>query len=57
VEVPIIFRDRLRGESKMSPRIAIEAMWLVPRLRFGRQPVTPAAQALPPSDVPVGPGS
>ena len=41
VEVPIIFRDRLRGESKMSPRIAIEAMWLVPRLRFGRQPVTP----------------
>jgi dolichol-phosphate mannosyltransferase len=57
VEVPIIFRDRLRGESKMSPRIAIEAMWLVPRLRFGRQPVTPASQALPPSDVPVGPGS
>jgi dolichol-phosphate mannosyltransferase len=57
VEVPIIFRDRLRGESKMSPRIAIEAMWLVPRLRFGRQPVIPAAQALPASDVPVGPGS
>ena len=29
VEVPIIFRDRLRGESKMSWRIALEAMRLV----------------------------
>jgi dolichol-phosphate mannosyltransferase len=34
VEVPIIFRDRQRGQSKMSWRIAAEAMWLVPRLRF-----------------------
>jgi dolichol-phosphate mannosyltransferase len=33
-EVPIIFRDRQRGQSKMSWRIAVEAMWLVPRLRF-----------------------
>src|SRR4051794_2323404 len=33
VEVPITFRDRLRGESKMSARIALEAMVLVPRLR------------------------
>jgi dolichol-phosphate mannosyltransferase len=33
VEVPITFRDRLRGESKMSLRIALEAMILVPRLR------------------------
>jgi dolichol-phosphate mannosyltransferase len=32
-EVPITFRDRLRGRSKMSPKIAVEAMWLVPRLR------------------------
>ncbi|HEY7951865.1 MAG TPA: polyprenol monophosphomannose synthase [Solirubrobacteraceae bacterium] len=38
VEVPITFRDRQLGESKMSWRIAAEAMWLVPRLRFGRQP-------------------
>jgi hypothetical protein len=37
-EVPIVFRDRQRGQSKMSWRIAAEAMWLVPRLRFGRQP-------------------
>jgi dolichol-phosphate mannosyltransferase len=34
VEVPIVFRDRQKGTSKMSWRIAAEAMWLVPRLRF-----------------------
>ena len=34
VEVPIVFRDRERGQSKMSWRIAVEAAWLVPRLRF-----------------------
>jgi dolichol-phosphate mannosyltransferase len=32
-EVPIVFRDRKAGTSKMSPRIAVEAMWLVPQLR------------------------
>jgi dolichol-phosphate mannosyltransferase len=42
VEIPIVFRDRLRGQSKMSWRIAAEAMWLVPQLRHGRQP--PAAE-------------
>jgi dolichol-phosphate mannosyltransferase len=35
VEVPITFRDREHGQSKMSWRIAAEAMWLVPMLRFG----------------------
>lgn len=34
VEVPIVFRDRRRGQSKMSWRIAAEAMFVVPRLRF-----------------------
>jgi dolichol-phosphate mannosyltransferase len=34
VEVPITFRDRENGQSKMSWRIAAEAMWLVPMLRF-----------------------
>ncbi len=34
VEVPIVFRDRQLGTSKMSWRIAAEAMWLVPLLRF-----------------------
>ena len=33
VEVPIVFRDRRLGHSKMSPRIAAEAMLLVPQLR------------------------
>jgi dolichol-phosphate mannosyltransferase len=32
-EIPIVFRDRTAGSSKMSARIALEAMWLVPRLR------------------------
>jgi dolichol-phosphate mannosyltransferase len=35
-EVPIVFRDREHGASKMSWRITVEAMWLVPGLRFGR---------------------
>jgi dolichol-phosphate mannosyltransferase len=43
VEVPIVFKDRELGQSKMSWRIAVEAMWLVPRLRFGPQPPPPAA--------------
>jgi dolichol-phosphate mannosyltransferase len=34
VEVPIIFRDRTAGSSKMSWRIAAEALWLVARLRL-----------------------
>jgi dolichol-phosphate mannosyltransferase len=32
-EVPIVFRDRQAGTSKMSPRIAVEAVWKVPALR------------------------
>jgi dolichol-phosphate mannosyltransferase len=34
VELPIVFRDRRNGRSKMSWRIAGEAAWLVPLLRF-----------------------
>lgn len=34
VEVPIIFADRVRGQSKMSQRILVEALLLVPRLRY-----------------------
>jgi dolichol-phosphate mannosyltransferase len=33
-EVPIVFRERQLGTSKMSPRIALEAVWKVPALRF-----------------------
>jgi dolichol-phosphate mannosyltransferase len=32
-EVPIVFRNRLRGKSKMSPQIAAEAFWMLPQLR------------------------
>jgi dolichol-phosphate mannosyltransferase len=35
VEVPIVFRDRELGTSKMSWRITAEAAWVVPRLRGG----------------------
>jgi dolichol-phosphate mannosyltransferase len=35
-EVPIIFRDRTRGTSKMGARIAIEAMLLVTKWGVGR---------------------
>jgi dolichol-phosphate mannosyltransferase len=33
VEIPIVFRDRRVGESKMNARIALEAVWKVPALR------------------------
>jgi dolichol-phosphate mannosyltransferase len=33
-EVPIIFRDRRHGHSKMSPRIALEAFIVLPQLRW-----------------------
>jgi dolichol-phosphate mannosyltransferase len=32
-EIPIVFSDRTNGASKMSTRIALEAMWSVPQLR------------------------
>lgn len=32
-EIPIVFPDRVRGTSKMSARIAMEAMWAVPAMR------------------------
>jgi dolichol-phosphate mannosyltransferase len=35
VEVPIVFRDRRVGSSKMTGSIIAEAFWRVPLLRFG----------------------
>jgi dolichol-phosphate mannosyltransferase len=50
VEVPIVFRDRVRGTSKMSFRITAEAAWLVPQMRRGAGGVRhPAASAQAPS--------
>jgi dolichol-phosphate mannosyltransferase len=36
-EVPIVFRDRVLGRSKMSAVIALEAIWMLPQLRFRRR--------------------
>lgn len=36
VEVPIIFRERRVGTSKMDLSIVVEAVWRLPLLRFGR---------------------
>jgi dolichol-phosphate mannosyltransferase len=36
-EVPILFRERRVGQSKMTARIALEAVWKVPALRLRRR--------------------
>jgi dolichol-phosphate mannosyltransferase len=36
-EIPIVFRERQRGISKMTPRIALEAVWKVPALKLRRR--------------------
>ena len=36
-EVPIVFHDRRVGQSKMSWRVALEAMTRVWSMRFGRE--------------------
>jgi dolichol-phosphate mannosyltransferase len=36
VEVPIVFRDRQTGASKMNRSIVLEAIWRIPLLRYGR---------------------
>jgi len=40
-ETPIVFRERCAGASKMTPRIALEAAWLVPALRSSSRPRVP----------------
>ena len=44
-EIPIVFREREHGHSKMSPAIALEAMWRVPLMRLGTLSVLPARPA------------
>jgi dolichol-phosphate mannosyltransferase len=36
VEIPIVFHERREGASKMSARIALEAVWRVPQMRLNR---------------------
>ena len=50
-EVPIVFVNRTRGESKMSMRIAVEALLLVTRAALGARTRIPEPQRLPESDV------
>lgn len=50
VEVPIIFRDRRIGESKMSGRIALEAMTSVIRLRRQAEAEMTLARGANPAD-------
>ena len=40
-ETPIVFRERSGGASKMTPRIALEAAWVVPALRSSSRPPLP----------------
>jgi dolichol-phosphate mannosyltransferase len=49
-EVPIVFRERTRGESKMTGRIALEAARLVPSLRYGRRRWNGIAGSAPAAD-------
>ncbi len=37
IEIPIVFRDRREGSSKMSKAIVAEAVWRVPAMRLGRE--------------------
>jgi dolichol-phosphate mannosyltransferase len=46
-EIPITFRERREGQSKMTGRIAAEAVWLVPALRFGPHPPHSGSQIPP----------
>ena len=57
-EVPIVFRDRTAGASKMSSRIALEAMLSVPILRRNAAEAIARAQAAAPDPVaPVEPAT
>jgi dolichol-phosphate mannosyltransferase len=50
VEVPIRFRERRLGESKMSAHIALEAAWRVPALRYAPRRWRPLGSDVPPAD-------
>jgi dolichol-phosphate mannosyltransferase len=47
-EVPIVFRERRAGRSKMSPAIAAEALWRIPEMRFAARRRRPPAPAVRP---------
>lgn len=41
-EIPIVFHERRHGHSKMSPQIALEALWKVPLMRLAAPRPHPA---------------
>jgi dolichol-phosphate mannosyltransferase len=43
-EIPIVFTDRRVGQSKMSRRIVLEAMWMIPALRRQAVPARNASR-------------
>ena len=43
-EIPIVFADRTAGKSKMSARIALEAVWRVPELKREARPALARAE-------------
>jgi dolichol-phosphate mannosyltransferase len=43
-EIPIVFTDRRVGQSKMSRRIVLEAMWMIPTLRTRPMPTNNASR-------------
>ena len=47
LEVPITFRERTAGKSKMSTEIVAEAMWKVPAMRVGPNRVRPVRRHVP----------
>ncbi|MBV9818717.1 MAG: polyprenol monophosphomannose synthase [Solirubrobacterales bacterium] len=50
-EVPIVFADRAAGRSKMSARIALEAMWLAPAIKRDAPAAVARAAAADPSPI------
>jgi dolichol-phosphate mannosyltransferase len=55
-EVPIVFRERRLGASKMTARIALEAIWKVPALRLRLRRPAPAPPAAERPQQPAGHG-
>jgi dolichol-phosphate mannosyltransferase len=55
-EVPIVFRERRVGQSKMTARIAVEAVWKVPALRLRRRRSAPPPPAPERAQEPAGQG-
>jgi dolichol-phosphate mannosyltransferase len=51
-EIPIVFADRIAGKSKMSARIALEAVWRVPQLKREAPPAPARVNAAAGNDRP-----